>query len=299
MKIALFHNPRAGSSALKAKELVRQFENAHYEVLYVSTENEGWEKALSTPVERAVIAGGDGTVSRLAPWLAGQQIPFCILPLGTANNCARSLGQTHTVESIIAGLRTERTKQLDLGIVTNSEGHRMFIEAFGIGLLPEFMREMRNLEKKKQSKNRLSPEHRLSDALIHLRLTAKKYPEMECELLVDDELIAGSFLSIEIANMALIGPNLQLVPDVDATDGRFDVMWIEAAQRRQLREYFDLSTRGQPAIAPTNARRCQHVLLSQVNAPAHVDGKVFLTMAAPISIRLQSCALRLVDFTIE
>ena len=76
----------------------------------LSIKEEDWEKALSEPVDRVVIAGGDGTVSRLAPWLAGRKIPFCILPLGTANNCARSLGQMHTVESIIAGLRSERIK---------------------------------------------------------------------------------------------------------------------------------------------------------------------------------------------
>src|SRR5206468_7031334 len=142
-----------------------------------------------------------------------------------------SLGQIHTVESIIAGCRSERTKQLDRGIVTNPEGHRIFIGSFGIGLLPEFMREMRNLEKKKRSKNRLRPEHRLADALTHVQLTARKYPEMECELLVDEELVIGSFLSLEIANMALVGPNLQLIPDVDPADGRFDLMWIEAVHR--------------------------------------------------------------------
>src|SRR5207249_4846414 len=131
------HNPSAGNSMLKATELVRRLENARYEISYASTEEEGWEKALSVPVDRVVIAGGDGTVSRVCPWLAGRHIPFCILPLGTANNCAQSLGQIHTVESIIAGLRSERTKQLDLGIVTNPEGHRIFIESFGIGLLPE------------------------------------------------------------------------------------------------------------------------------------------------------------------
>jgi hypothetical protein len=33
MKIALFHNPAAGSAMLKVSKLVRQFENAGYEVL--------------------------------------------------------------------------------------------------------------------------------------------------------------------------------------------------------------------------------------------------------------------------
>src|SRR5436309_14027177 len=85
MKIALLHNPSAGNSMLKATELVRRLENARYEISYASTEEEGWEKALSVPVDRVVIAGGDGTVSRVCPWLAGRHIPFCILPLGTAN----------------------------------------------------------------------------------------------------------------------------------------------------------------------------------------------------------------------
>ena len=133
---------------LKANKLVRQFEKARYEVLYASIKQEGWEQALSERVDRVVIAGGDGTVSRLAPWLAGRKIPFCVLPLGTANNCARSLGQMHTVESIVAGLRSERIKQLDLGILTSSAGHRIFIEAIGIGLLAELMSNMRTLKKR-------------------------------------------------------------------------------------------------------------------------------------------------------
>jgi diacylglycerol kinase (ATP) len=80
MKIALFHNPRAGNSMLNAKKLVRQFESARYEVVYASIREKNWEKTLSEPVDRVVIAGGDGTVSRLAPWLAGNcHFAFCLL----------------------------------------------------------------------------------------------------------------------------------------------------------------------------------------------------------------------------
>jgi hypothetical protein len=44
MKIALFHNPRAGNSMLNAKKLVRQFESARYEVLYASIKEKDWGK---------------------------------------------------------------------------------------------------------------------------------------------------------------------------------------------------------------------------------------------------------------
>ena len=243
MKIALFYNPRAGNAILNPNKLVRQFENARYEVFYASIKEADWEKALSERVDRVVIAGGDGTVSRLAPWLAGRKIPFCILPLGTANNCARSLGQMHTVESIIAGLGSERIKQLDLGIVTSSVGHRIFIETLGIGLLAELMGEMRALDRKRKNRFRVTPDERLTDAHRHLRLMAKEYPEVKCELQLDNEVVAGRFLLLEIANMPLVGPNLQLVPDADPADGWFDVIWVEGAERKALRDYLELCRR--------------------------------------------------------
>jgi diacylglycerol kinase family enzyme len=89
-------------------------------------------------------------------------IPFCILPLGTANNCAKSLGQMHTLESIVLALKSERIKKLDVGMVTSSTGDRIFLESIGIGLLAESMIEMLALEKKNRFKIRLSSEERLT-----------------------------------------------------------------------------------------------------------------------------------------
>jgi diacylglycerol kinase family enzyme len=95
-----------------------------------------WEGAFREPIDRAIVAGGDGTVSRLAPWLAGRNTAFCILPLGTANNCARGLGQMHSIETIITQLNSAPIRKIDLGAITSSAGHRFFIESAGIGLLP-------------------------------------------------------------------------------------------------------------------------------------------------------------------
>ena len=101
MKIALFHNPNAGSAELNASKLMRLFESTGYDVSYTSIKENGWEQVFAEAFDRIVIAAGDGTISRLAPWLAARETPFCILPLGTANNCARSLGQMNSVEDVI------------------------------------------------------------------------------------------------------------------------------------------------------------------------------------------------------
>jgi diacylglycerol kinase (ATP) len=297
MKIALFHNPRAGSAALKISELVRQFENAGYDVLYRSIKEKHWEGAFREPIDRVVIAGGDGTVSRLAPWLAGRNTAFCILPLGTANNCARGLGQMHSIETIITHLYSAPIRKIDLGVITNSAGHRFFIESAGIGLLPVFMSAMRNLEKRKGSKMRLTPQDRLADAKKYFSLLAKEIPESKCELLLDDKVVTGDFLLLEVANIGLIGPSLELAPGADPSDGYLDVIWVKREQQKDWRNYLEWRRKGEKISPPIETRRCQRIMLRSPDVPVHVDGKVFLTMATPISITIQTGVLELVDFT--
>jgi diacylglycerol kinase (ATP) len=295
MNVALFHNPEAGLGRLKVSKLVRQFEDADYDVRYVSMKEKHWEKAFGELIDRAVVAGGDGTVSRLVPWFSAQDIPFCILPLGTANNCARSLGQLHSVERIIDRLRNAPIKKLDLGIVTSSAGHRVFVESVGIGLLAKSMSKMHGLEKKNRSRTKLTPEERLSEALKYLISLAKKFPEGECDVLLDDEVVAGGLLLMEITNMGLIGPNLELVPAVDPADGAFDVIWVTGDERQAWKDYLKSRREGESVPPPVNCRRCRRIVVRSVDAPVHVDGKVFLTMATPVTIRPQPGALDLLD----
>ena len=293
MKVALFHNPAAGERALDGTQLIRQFAGAGYDVSYVPTNQKGWEAAFRDSFERAVIAGGDGTVSRLAPWLSARNIPFCILPLGTANNCAKTLGQTHEIETLLANLRSAEIKKVDLGVVTTPLGHRVFIESIGIGLLAQFMGEMRLRERKRNSRDRLTPAERLAEAVKYLRLLAKEYPESPCDLLLDNEPVAGNFLLLEAANMGLIGPNLNLIPNVDPSDGRFEVVWIGTDQRKEWRDYLKHLQDGIELAPPIRSARCRQILFRQTQAPAHIDGKVYLTMSTPAVVRIQPGALDL------
>jgi diacylglycerol kinase family enzyme len=296
MKITLFHNTGAGSGRMGRVWLVRQFAGAGYDVFYVPTNEKGWEAAFRWPIDRAIIAGGDGTVGRLAPWLAARSIPFCILPLGTANNCAKTLGQMHTVESVVSKLHLARIKKLDIGVVISPAGYRIFLESVGVGLLAGFMSQMRARERSQKSRARLSPEERLSQALKHLRQQAKEFPEATCDILLDDQRLAGNLLLFEVANMGLIGPNLELVPSVDPADGRFEVAWVAAHQRKEWRNYLKQLRSGVHSTPPVNTSRCREVLLRDVDAPMHIDGEVFRTAETPVAIRTQSDTLSLLDF---
>src|SRR5680860_18619 len=98
MKIAqIIHNPTSGNAEHSKEELIKMVEKTGYEVHYISTNDEGWEKFDQNNLDLIVVAGGDGTVRKLAAVLLknnvpDKQIPIHVLPFGTANNIARSLG---------------------------------------------------------------------------------------------------------------------------------------------------------------------------------------------------------------
>src|SRR5215472_2748836 len=93
MKIGLLHNPGAGHGKRTIAELTMLLKEAGHQVSSASTKGKRWKELLAEPIERIIISGGDGTVSKVVPLLVGKNLPFHILPLGTANNIARCLDQ--------------------------------------------------------------------------------------------------------------------------------------------------------------------------------------------------------------
>ena len=296
MRIALVHNPKAGNGTFKVSEFVRQIESAGHKVLYVSIKEKDWPKIFGELIDRVIIAGGDGSVSRIAPWLAARRLPFCILALGTANNCARGLGQMQAAERLIASISSAPTRKIDLGLVTSPGGQRSFIESAGVGFLPRFMGEMQASQKKNGSKFRRVAHERLADAKKYLWSIAKETPTFAGEILLDAEKISGELLLFEIANIGSIGPSLDLAPNADPGDGLLNVAWVRDEHRKEWLNYLKhLRTNGK-ASAPVEQRQCRQITFRQSDVPLHVDGKVFPEMETPCCVTAYPGALDLIDF---
>jgi diacylglycerol kinase family enzyme len=63
----------------------------------------------------AVAAGGDGTIGAVASHLAGSGLPLGILPLGTSNDTARSLGVSLDLAGAAATIAAGQTAAIDAG----------------------------------------------------------------------------------------------------------------------------------------------------------------------------------------
>ena len=94
------------------------------------------------PPQAVIVGGGDGTVSSTAATLCGTGIALGVLPLGTMNLFARSLGMPLDLDKALAALATARLRNVDLGEVNG----RVFTHHVSLGLQPRLvaMREKAN-----------------------------------------------------------------------------------------------------------------------------------------------------------
>jgi hypothetical protein len=74
--------------------------------------------------------------------------------------------------------------------------------------------------------------------------------------------------------MGLIGPNLNLIPNVDPYDGAFEVAWVGTDQRKEWRDYLKHLQDGVERRPPIHMTRCSQILFRDVDAAAHIDSKV-------------------------
>src|SRR4051812_44225134 len=116
MRVTLIHNPKAGrATKTDAKDLVRTLKDAGHRVTYQSSKDNGWKDVLEEAADLVAVAGGDGTVGKVAKRLAGRGVPLAPIPFGTANNIARSLGVLGLPqEQLIRGWESPRHVQLDV-----------------------------------------------------------------------------------------------------------------------------------------------------------------------------------------
>ncbi|WP_267396213.1 diacylglycerol kinase family protein [Sphingomonas sp. GC_Shp_1] len=90
-------------------------------------------KALAKKPDLVILGGGDGTISGLVDLLVGKNVILGVLPLGTANSFARTLGVPLTVEGAIEVLRSGHPKRIDLGMIDGD----YFANCAAMGISPQ------------------------------------------------------------------------------------------------------------------------------------------------------------------
>ncbi|HEU4618178.1 MAG TPA: lipid kinase [Gammaproteobacteria bacterium] len=94
--------------------------------------------AYTDDVGSIIVGGGDGTINSVLPLLLEKGAPLGILPLGTANDLARTLGLPADPLEAAKVIAAGRTRRIDVGSVNG----RYFVNAAGIGFSTTLHREL-------------------------------------------------------------------------------------------------------------------------------------------------------------
>ncbi len=138
-RMLIIVNPYATTVSDRLKNLVVYALQGRYEVEAVSTEaqnhaTEIGREAIDGGYDIVVAFGGDGTLNEIANGLAGTDVPVSILPGGSTNVVARTLGIPNDVvdatEHLLGLADRFEPRRIDLGIANG----RRFVFSCGSGL---------------------------------------------------------------------------------------------------------------------------------------------------------------------
>ena len=177
-------------------------------------ETPSWLAAhLAARHARIVVAvGGDGTVADVASGIFGSAAALGIVPAGSTNITARSLGipgSPYHAVSLLAG--PHRLRQIDVG---RSDG-RSFLHVAGAGLDAEMFRRTNPIWKRRARWLAYLP-----PAIASLSLTASTV-----RLTTDHDQIEAKSQLVLVANGgSVIAPRFRLYPGIEPDDGVLDLL---------------------------------------------------------------------------
>ena len=219
--------------------------------------------ALAQGIRMFVVCGGDGTISAVARTLAGTRATLGIIPIGSQNNTALSLGIPADIPAAIAILRTGRRIKVDVGMATCGGIHTPFLEVCSVGLISTLFPAADDIQHGNLA--------RIGDFLATLVAS----PPAEIHLLLDDKReIHNLGHVVLVSNMPYIGLHYQVGSAVSFNDGLLDVLLFADLSKRDLLGYAVQEVTGggpeDPRIQHFHVRRMD--IDTQPAMPVMADG---------------------------
>ncbi|SBS74428.1 Diacylglycerol kinase [uncultured Microbacterium sp.] len=297
MHVALLVNPtaRADAGAHAAEHAADRLRAHGVQTALVSggsarESSELLAAALELGVDAVLVAGGDGTVNLAIQQLAGTGIPLGIVPSGTGNDLAttvglRDLDADGAADAVIAG----RTRTIDLARIVRADGTSTL---YGTVLASGFDSKV-NDRANRMRWPRGAMRYRIALLIEFVRLRGEPY-DVDLELADGTtQHIGGDLLIATVGNGRTYGGGVPICPDADPADGLLDVTLIRPAGRlRLLLRLLPRVYRGTHTSAPqVSTYRVRAARLASAGVTAYADGDAM--GALPVRVEVVPHALTL------
>jgi YegS/Rv2252/BmrU family lipid kinase len=172
-----------------------------------------------------VLGGGDGSVSSVVDFLAHREVVLGLLPLGTANDFARTLGIPSDIAGACETIANGKVVDVDLGLA----GENYYVNVASVGLGVEATRALSPWLKK--STGPLAyPVAAIRAFLNHEPFSARlTFPDGDHEPAEYERL-----LQVAVGNGRFYGGGMVVAPEAGIDDRSLDIYAIELGRHRDL-----------------------------------------------------------------
>lgn len=234
-------------------------------------------EAAAAGASTLVAVGGDGTVHEVVNGLLGgdvgrspalgqprERLPeLAVVPAGTGNDFARTLGIPRAADRALPVLADGRSRRVDVGRV----GRRYFVNIAGVGFDAEVAADVNRRPKRLPGF--------LPYVLGVFRILAR-YQPTPVRFRLDGVAHAGPILLLAVGNARFYGGGMMLCPDASVDDGVFDVcVGGDVGKLETLRllvKVFKGAHVGHPRVTMYRARTVE--VESATPLYVHADGEV-------------------------
>jgi diacylglycerol kinase family enzyme len=250
MRILLFHNPGAGIGEHDRRNLIGTLTAAGHDVVYCNAKQHELAECLDRGCDVAMSGGGDGTVAELALALVGTGLPLAVLPLGTSNNIAHSLGTAFDAEAFAAGLSTAQRRRMEIGEVEGlKDKPQRFVEAVGLGAIAALTLD--------STADDLIGEGRVREARRLLKKQVEEVEPFDLSLEADGTQLSGRFLVAEALIHGYAGPRLPLAGGAHFGDRRLEIVLVPEERRLDFATWLHEPEKGEPPVERLSCRRLE------------------------------------------
>jgi diacylglycerol kinase (ATP) len=216
---------------------------------------------VAAGVDGVVAVGGDGLVNIALQVVGGTEVPLGIVPAGTGNDIARSLGLVPqdapaAVRPVLAG----QTRVIDLGRANG--------RWFG-GVLGSGFDSMVN-----ERANRMSWPSGRSRYNLAILAELRTFRPVPYVLELDGERVETEAMLVAVGNGPSYGGGMRVTPDARLDDGLLDVTVLGPISKPEFIRVFPTVYKGtHVSHRAVTVRRARRVTLSSEGVTAYADGE--------------------------
>jgi len=202
--------------------------------------------------------GGDGTAGLAANGLLGTGARLAVLPSGTADDFASSIG-VRSLEGAVRAIAEGVTVSIDLIKVTTQAESRCFVNVAGCGFDSE-VNEAANAMRIKLGGT--------GTYIAALLKTLSRFTPATFRIDLDGRTIEGPHMLVVVGNAISYGGGMKVTPGASLVDGMADVCLLAALSKPAFLRAFPKVFRGTHVRHP--AVRMERAARIQVDADRHV-----------------------------